>query len=145
MYSDYSAEGAETGHTPAQAPHSTQASASITYLPSPAEIAFTGHSLSHVPQLMQSSEIIYAIKNTSIVLAGILSSSIILYHTFRKNQVFLKKYCAVRMRIIWKNVMIFPCFWRSRSEQVWLSVRMKLRRTPRILKKRRYCCNLSGR
>ena len=57
----YSALGAETGHTPAQAPHSTQASASITYFPSPSEIAPTGHSPAQAPQLMQSSEIIYAI------------------------------------------------------------------------------------
>ena len=62
MYQNYSAEGAETGQTPAQAPHSTQESASITYFPSPSEIAFTGHSLSQAPQQMQSSEIIYAIK-----------------------------------------------------------------------------------
>ena len=57
----YSALGAPTGHTPAQAPHSTQASASIWYFPSPSEIALTGHSPAHAPQLMQSSEIIYAI------------------------------------------------------------------------------------
>ena len=60
-YRDYSALGAPTGHTPAQAPHSTQASASITYFPSPSEIAPTGHSPAQAPQLMQSSEIIYAI------------------------------------------------------------------------------------
>ena len=58
---NYSAEGAATGQTPAQAPHSTQASASITYLPSPSEIASTGHSLAQAPQLIQSSLIIYAI------------------------------------------------------------------------------------
>lgn len=58
---DYSALGAETGHTPAHAPHSMQVSASITYLPSPSLIALTGHSAAHAPQLMQSSEILYAI------------------------------------------------------------------------------------
>ena len=58
---DHSALGAPTGHTPAQAPHSTQASASIAYLPSPSEIAPTGHSAAQAPQLTQSSEIIYAI------------------------------------------------------------------------------------
>ena len=54
---NYSAAGAETGHTPAHAPHSMQESASITYLPSPAEIQETGHSASQAPQLMHSSEI----------------------------------------------------------------------------------------
>ena len=53
--------GAPTGHTPAQAPHSTQASASITYFPSPSEIAPTGHSPAQAPHITQSSEIIYAI------------------------------------------------------------------------------------
>lgn len=61
LFDNYSAFGAETGQTPAHAPHSTQASASITYLPSPAVIAFTGHSLSQAPQAIHSSEITYAI------------------------------------------------------------------------------------
>lgn len=58
----YSAEGAPTGQTPAQAPHSIQVSASITYLPSPSEIALTGHSASQAPQLMHSSLITYAME-----------------------------------------------------------------------------------
>jgi len=52
---NYSAAGAETGHVPAQAPQSIHVSASITYLPSPSEIAPTGHSPAHAPQLMHSS------------------------------------------------------------------------------------------
>lgn len=54
------AVGAETGQTSAQAPHSMQTSASITYL-SPSLIAETGHSPAQAPQAMQSSEITYAI------------------------------------------------------------------------------------
>lgn len=53
--------GAPTGQVPAQAPQSMQASASITYLPSPSEIAFTGQPSAQAPQAMQSSEITYAI------------------------------------------------------------------------------------
>ena len=69
---NYSAFGAPTGQTPAQAPHSTQASASITYFPSPSEIAPTGHSPAQAPQLTQSSEIMYAIiKCTSVVFQGV--------------------------------------------------------------------------
>ena len=56
----YSAFGAPTGQTDAQAPHSMQVSASITYLSSPAEIADTGHSDSQVPQDTHSSPILYA-------------------------------------------------------------------------------------
>ena len=48
------------GQTAAQAPHSMQAEASITYLPSPSEMAETGHSAEQAPQLMQSSVILYA-------------------------------------------------------------------------------------
>jgi hypothetical protein len=55
--------GASTGQASAQAPHSMQASASITYLPSPSEIASTGHSAAHAPQEMQSSLMMYAIVN----------------------------------------------------------------------------------
>ena len=51
----YACCGASTGHTFAQAPHSMHASASITYMLSPAEIHDTGHSDSHAPQLMQES------------------------------------------------------------------------------------------
>ena len=58
---DYSSTGAPTGQTPAQAPQPMQVSASITYLPSPAEIADTGHSASQAPQEMQSAVILYAI------------------------------------------------------------------------------------
>ena len=53
--------GAPTGQTPAHAPHSMQVSASISNLPSPSEIALTGHSAAQAPQEMQSSEILYAI------------------------------------------------------------------------------------
>lgn len=53
--------GAPTGQVSAHAPHSVQVSASITYFPSPSEIALTGHSASHAPQEMQSSFITYAI------------------------------------------------------------------------------------
>ena len=56
----YSATGAPTGQTPAQAPHSMQVSALISYLPLPSEIADTGHSASQAPQLMQASLIAYA-------------------------------------------------------------------------------------
>jgi len=52
--------GAPTGQVSAHAPHSVQVSASITYFPSPSEIALTGHSASHAPQEMQSSFITYA-------------------------------------------------------------------------------------
>jgi hypothetical protein len=57
--------GASTGHTFAHAPHSIQASSSITYLESPADMHDTGHSASQAPQLMQSSVIKYAIISTS--------------------------------------------------------------------------------
>lgn len=60
----YSATGAPTGQTPAQAPHSMQVSALISYLPLPSEIADTGHSASQAPQLMQASVILYAMGNT---------------------------------------------------------------------------------
>ncbi len=49
---------------PAQAPHSMQVSALISYLPLPSEIADTGHSASQAPQLMQASVILYAMGNT---------------------------------------------------------------------------------
>ena len=61
--SNYASEGAPTGQVPAQAPQLTQVSASITYLPSPSEIAFTGHPSAQAPQAMQSSEITYAMLN----------------------------------------------------------------------------------
>jgi|GEM_PF-2577824 len=52
---------ASVGHAPQHVPQSIQASASITYLPSPSEIASTGHSPAHVPQEIQASVITYAI------------------------------------------------------------------------------------
>ena len=61
MSMDYSWLIAPVGQAPAHVPHSTQASASITYWLSPAEIAPTGHCPSQVPQLTQESEITYAI------------------------------------------------------------------------------------
>ena len=51
----YASWGAETGQVPAQAPQEMQVSASMTYLPSPSEIAETGHSSAHAPHAMQSS------------------------------------------------------------------------------------------
>ncbi len=66
--------GAPTGQTLAQDPQSIQVSGSITYLPSPSEIAFTGHSASQAPQLIHSSLITYAIgKNTSFTFGLILT------------------------------------------------------------------------
>jgi len=56
----YSGFGASTGHTFAQAPHSMQPEASITYLSSPAVITSTGHSGSQAPQLMHASVMTYA-------------------------------------------------------------------------------------
>lgn len=38
-----------------------QVASSITYLPSPSEIALTGHASAHAPQEMQASVIVYAI------------------------------------------------------------------------------------
>lgn len=52
---DYSGEMASTGQTSTQEPQSVQASASISYFPSPSLIASTGHSLAHAPQLIHSS------------------------------------------------------------------------------------------
>ena len=57
----YSATGAPTGQTPAQAPHSMQVSALISYLPSPSAIAPTGHSPAQEPHIMQPPPITYAI------------------------------------------------------------------------------------
>jgi len=58
----YSGWGAPTGQTSAQVPHSVQASAEISYLPSPSEMAEVGHSGSQAPHAMQSSLIIYAME-----------------------------------------------------------------------------------
>ena len=38
-----------------------QVASSISYLPSPSEIALTGHASAHAPQEMQASVILYAI------------------------------------------------------------------------------------
>lgn len=51
-------EIASTGQESVQAPQSIQASASITYVPSPAEIASTGQVPSHAPHSIQASEIL---------------------------------------------------------------------------------------
>jgi hypothetical protein len=60
MRLNYACWGAPTGHASAQEPQSMQVSASITYTPSPSEIASTGHSAAHAPQPMQSSVILNA-------------------------------------------------------------------------------------
>ena len=57
---NYSAEIAPVGQAASHVPHSRQTSASMTYFPSPSEIASAGHSLAHVPQATHSSEITYA-------------------------------------------------------------------------------------
>ena len=54
----YSAAGAPTGQVSAQFPQSMQVAASITYFPSPSEIASTGHSEAQAPQEMHSSLIL---------------------------------------------------------------------------------------
>ena len=58
---NYSAEIAPVGHSASQVPHSRQASASITYFPSPSEIASAGQTAAQEPQATHSSEITYAI------------------------------------------------------------------------------------
>jgi hypothetical protein len=55
--SAYAWAGAPTGQVASHAPHSMQTSASITNLPSPSEMAETGHSAAQAPQEIQSSEI----------------------------------------------------------------------------------------
>jgi hypothetical protein len=64
----------------AQAPQSVQASASITNWPSPSLIAPTGHSASHAPQEMHSSEILKAIRK------DLLIKLLLFYHTLQKFQ-----------------------------------------------------------
>ena len=49
-----------------------QVSASITYLPSPSEMAETGHSSEQAPHATHSSLITYAIMNTSNLLMSLL-------------------------------------------------------------------------
>ena len=56
---------ASTGQSAAQAPHSMQLLGSISYLPSPSEMAPTGQVSLQLPQLMQSPLITYANGNTS--------------------------------------------------------------------------------
>jgi len=62
---DQACSGAPTGHASAQAPQSRQVSASITYLPSPSEIAPAGQASAQAPHWMQASLIAYAITVTS--------------------------------------------------------------------------------
>lgn len=63
----YSAEIALVGHSASQEPQSRQASASITYLPSPSLIASAGHIGTHEPHATHSSEITYAIIESSLL------------------------------------------------------------------------------
>jgi hypothetical protein len=49
---------ASAGQTPTQEPQSVHFAASITYFPSPSEIASDGHSGAHAPQDRQSSLIL---------------------------------------------------------------------------------------
>ncbi len=84
---NYSALGASTGQASAQAPHSMQASASITYLPSPSEIASTGHSAAQAPHEMQASSIMYAIE----VLPPYINFKFIVTHYFKNARAFLRK------------------------------------------------------
>jgi hypothetical protein len=55
MILNHSAAGAPTGQAAAQAPHSMQVSASITYAASPSDIASTGQSAAQAPQLIHVS------------------------------------------------------------------------------------------
>ncbi len=88
----YSCAGAPTGQVEAQVPHSMQASASITYLPSPSEIAPTGHAPAQAPQEMHSSLILYAIVFTS-ALNGFDICIITQFRFFAsKNLLFLQNY-----------------------------------------------------
>ena len=54
----YSSDIAFTGHTPAHEPQLTQMSALMTCRPSSSKIAETGHSLVQASQLMQAFEIL---------------------------------------------------------------------------------------
>ncbi len=58
---DYCAAGAPTGHVASHEPQSIHVSASITYFPSPSDIADTGQASAHAPHIIHSSEIWYAI------------------------------------------------------------------------------------
>lgn len=77
----YCGFGAPTGQTPAQEPQSMQVAASMTILPSPSEIALTGHCGSQAPQLIHSSLITYAIIKNSSFTKCVIS----LYDIYRGN------------------------------------------------------------
>lgn len=77
----YACAGAPTGQTPSQAPHSMQASGSISYLSAPSEIAPTGHSAEQAPHEMHSSEIAYAItQNLLIRIISVGKNLSLIYH-----------------------------------------------------------------
>ena len=56
-----------------------QVAASISYLPSPAEIACTGHSASQAPQLMHSVLILYAMKTASFMIVFQMNKLIVAF------------------------------------------------------------------
>jgi len=66
----YSSEIASTGHTAEHAPQLMQVFASMTRLSSFSLMALTGHSPSQDPQLMHASEILYAIPDSFSVDIG---------------------------------------------------------------------------
>ena len=88
VHNAYSAAGAPTGHTSAQAPQSMHFSASITNLPSPSEIASTGQPSAQAPQEMHSSEILYAIILSSLYFLYIISPFGRLCNTFSEKFIF---------------------------------------------------------
>lgn len=88
VHNAYSAAGAPTGHTSAQAPQSMHFSASITNLPSPSEIASTGQPSAQAPQEMHSSEILYAIILSSLYFFYIISPFGRLCNTFSEKFIF---------------------------------------------------------
>ena len=61
----YYSEIAPTGQTPAHVPQLMHEFSSISYCPDPSAIAFTGHSPAHVPQLIHESLITNAINISS--------------------------------------------------------------------------------
>ena len=91
---------APVGQTPAHVPQSRQASASITYCVSPAEIAPTGHSPAHVPQLTHESEITYAIMKSSLYNNDHYSPKSAWYYSSTKEICFQEK---MHMFLIWHN------------------------------------------
>ena len=88
VHNAYSAAGAPTGHTSAQAPQSMHFSASITNLPSPSEIASTGQPSAQAAQEMHSSEILYAIILSSLYFFYIISPFGRLCNTFSEKFIF---------------------------------------------------------